>query len=35
MKILVVNECSEIKSGYGIIGHNLITELINDGHEVI
>lgn len=34
MKILVVTECSEIKTGYGIVGKNLIETLIKNGHEV-
>ena len=34
MKILVVNECSEIKTGYGIVGKNLIKTLIKNGHDV-
>lgn len=35
MKILVVTECSEVNTGYGVVGKNLIQSLIEDGHEVV
>jgi glycosyltransferase involved in cell wall biosynthesis len=34
MKILVVSECSELNTGYGIVCKNLIRSLIDDGHDV-
>ena len=34
MKILVVSECSELKTGYGVVSKNLINTLINNGHDV-
>jgi hypothetical protein len=35
MKVLVVTECSEVNTGYGVVGKNLIRTLIDEGHEVV
>lgn len=34
MKVLIVNECSELNTGYGIMGKNIIKALIESGIEV-